>query len=381
MKSLNTPTKKLRRSNGTSATRRVIKTKETKQTLAKTNKRSKKKEGKTETPQTDMSDFMKVMCDNFNSLKLDFTKQMSQLEQNIESKMTEKLSSMLDKKLEVKVDAIRNDMTAEVKSVVKRELTEIKSQVDTVQKTYAEVVAKTGQQAEKNLNIVIRNLQESDREHVDETVTMHKVQDLITYGMKLRDINVTNVVRKQTRSNKPGVIIATIRTEKQKQDILSAKSDLVNVSQYKNVYVEHYIPFEERRNNSNLTTLLREMGKSDRFSVYRGRIVQRTRGGRGSGSNTTNRERRQSPTRNEHRGRDPASSNGRRQSSPTYGNHRNHNRTTNGEHQRQTRDNDNENQNNNNEHVRHNRQGNNNRNTGYDRTSDRMNNTRGDRRN
>ena len=94
-----------------------VELKTTKQLPAKVSKPKKKSDlSKESTP--DMSEFMKIMCTNFDSLRLDFSTQMSQLEKNIETKITKKISTLIDKKLTEKVEVIRHDLKNEVKTQV-----------------------------------------------------------------------------------------------------------------------------------------------------------------------------------------------------------------------------------------------------------------------
>ena len=104
---------------------------------------------------------------------------------------------------------------------------------------------------------------------------MNKVNGIIRDGLKLKDIKVTNVVRKETKSRTPGVVIATIETVEQKIKILENKKALRPTTQYSNVYIESDKKFEIRAAENNMRILLKEMGKSDKFIFSNGRLQQK----------------------------------------------------------------------------------------------------------
>ena len=139
-------------------------------------------------------------------------------------------------------------------------------------------------------------------------------------------------MRKQIRSNNPGVIVVIMENENHKKDVLKAKKDLVRVRQFRDVFIEDDIPYEERRNDANLATSLREVGKSDSLSVHRSRMVHRTRGNRGGTCNrgheqsTTNETRRRSTKNNtQHRETNANRDNGRYENKQTRDGRQNNN--------------------------------------------------------
>ena len=88
---------------------------------------------------------------------------------------------------------------------------------------------------------------------------------------------MTKCERKPSRSQKPGLIVATIESATQKQVIMRAKNFLKNTSDYENVYIAHDRSFATRVNESNMFTVLKEVGKAnDYFVSGNGRIVKKT---------------------------------------------------------------------------------------------------------
>ena len=101
----------------------------------------------------------------------------------------------------------------------------------------------------------MRNLRE--REAVD---IADRVNNVIGY-LKVR-AEVVAAVRKESKSSsKPGIVIANIRTEEEKEQIMRAKKDLKNSSRYKDVYIEQDIPSYHRTIRNNLHTIVTTLGQ------------------------------------------------------------------------------------------------------------------------
>ena len=93
---------------------------------------------------------------------------------------------------------------------------------------------------------MVRNLREREAEDI-----VDRVNNVIGY-LKVR-AEVVAAVRKESKSSsKPGIVIATLRTKEEKEQIMRAKKDLRNSSRYKDVYIEHDIPSYHRKIRNNL---------------------------------------------------------------------------------------------------------------------------------
>ena len=225
----------------------------------------------------DMTTMFNAMMQQFTSLRTDLTDRIDLLESNIEHKITQRVSAFIDSKLNSAVENIKTEMTHEVKSTVSTELSEIKSRLDHVEKV------NTGQTADNNreLNLIIRNLPESDREKEDVNITVNKVKALLTDGLKLTNIDIAQAQRKHSRNyRKHGVVVLTLTNGIHKSDIMAAKNKLNESERYRDIFIENDIPYEQRVNSANMNTILREIGKSRTLTVHRGRIVNKhhTRG-------------------------------------------------------------------------------------------------------
>ena len=100
-----------------------------------------------------------------------------------------------------------------------------------------------------------------------------RVNSLIYNGLRLDTIKVESATRKSSRSeSKSGVIVATCKSLKDKEDIMKRKSDLKKSGRYANVYIEHHMQPEQRRLNNNLRTIVNTIG-NDRLRLKGSRIL------------------------------------------------------------------------------------------------------------
>ena len=108
-------------------------------------------------------------------------------------------------------------------------------------------------------------------------MTLNKVSSLLREGLKLKDIKVQKVERKASRNGKPGVIVASIETLEQKRKIMETKKTQKNTNAFKKVYTEDDRPLETRVAESNMRTILKEIGKSDNYVLSNGRLFRKSR--------------------------------------------------------------------------------------------------------
>ena len=77
------------------------------------------------------------------------------------------------------------------------------------------------EESDKNLNLCIRNLPQTEREKVD-----GKVCHLFSEGLILKDISFRKAIRKNRNDSKPGVIIVTCENMEDKTKIMREKRNL-----------------------------------------------------------------------------------------------------------------------------------------------------------
>lgn len=181
---------------------------------------------------------------------------MSQMEANIEAKLSAKIDSVLETKVIEEVGKIRND--------IQTDFDKINEKIDTVQKSYDNLTKNANDKNTSNAkeaNIVIRNLHYDVREKDENQVTGHKVQALFKDGIEIPDVKIKSVCRKQGREHQRGIVIVELEDPTQKKTIFSQKRKLKNSAAYKKVYIDNDLPLETRIYQNNLRAIIKEMGK------------------------------------------------------------------------------------------------------------------------
>ena len=205
------------------------------------------------------------------------SKRLDSLEEDLQGKIKELVSVAI----KVEVDKVRTEYSAEINS--------LKAKVSSLEKSYADVVRVNGMSSaaafeERKKRIVVRGIP-CDRNETAQ-VSKDKVSALIRDGCKLSNVKVTQAERKFSKGKKPGPIIATIETFEQKQSLMKNKNSLKNVNKYKKVYIENDYSPKTRNTDSNLRTILKEIGKDKQYRVAGGKIFSaRQDNGNGNGNN------------------------------------------------------------------------------------------------
>ncbi|KAK6182043.1 hypothetical protein SNE40_009809 [Patella caerulea] len=116
------------------------------------------------------------------------TNKIEDLELHIEEKISGRIAGSIHEKVSNcvrrEIDAFGGDIQGQINSV-KVQISQAENPV-------------SSNPVDKSFNIVIRYLEESEREKIDNRVT-DKVGRLLEEGLKIRDFNLTKVGRKQTR--------------------------------------------------------------------------------------------------------------------------------------------------------------------------------------
>ena len=142
-----------------------------------------------------------------------------------------------------------------------------------MKKSYAEI---TNSEVGIQNDLVIRTYNTHPKKANDSQVTLNKVKSLIRDGLKFTAVYVVKCEHKTSQGNKPGVIFATLETREQKLKVLENKKKLRNTRLFVKVYIEASRPLAGRRNETNMMTVLQEMGKTDQYILSNnGRIVKR----------------------------------------------------------------------------------------------------------
>lgn len=217
---------------------------------------------------------LKVVHEEIDNVKAEFNTRID----GLSNKLEQKLTKFVESHVQQKVNSVKENLKQEMG------ISKLQEDLCSVKKSYAcaasastnssgVVVGSSGIE----LNVVIKNMDCDPTEKNDKTVTMNKVNKLLRDGLKLKNIKVTQCERKSSRGQKPGIIVATMENAEQKHEVMRKKSHLKNTSNYKKVYIENDRSLESRVNESNMFTVLKELGKANNYFVSsNGRILKKT---------------------------------------------------------------------------------------------------------
>ncbi|KAH3887786.1 hypothetical protein DPMN_011808 [Dreissena polymorpha] len=212
-----------------------------------------------------LSSDMLLLCSNLNE-------RMDKMESNLEQKITTKISQLLDKRISSEVSRIRKDVDSKLTEIRSEIKADLKSDLDEMSVRMDSLAEACKTEENIDLNVVIRNLPESQGENIE-----HKVSALFREGLKLPNVHVSSVTPKQSadngNGNKNGVVIVKFQTAEDKKMVMTNKKDLFKSRQYVNVYINHDQLKNERLMANNFRTLLAALRQNDNRIGMRGSRV------------------------------------------------------------------------------------------------------------
>ena len=182
----------------------------------------------------------------------DVRKEFNNRMDGLTKKVEEKVNKNMKKTVEDKVKCIRKEIDADVSKIAKQ-VKDAGKVIDRIKETIIPTMQETlGDETDelrssmnrlrdqvkdrpdsscslpqenRHTNIVIRNMVQRENENVE-----RRVNGLIQDSLRLRDISVAKAVRKQSRSDsKPGLIIATMKSNEEKETVMKHKRHLKTV--------------------------------------------------------------------------------------------------------------------------------------------------------
>ena len=152
----------------------------------------------------------------------------------LESSLDDKIKRQVNDTVAPAFTKIKEDFNAEI-SKVREEMKAVAQRSSQANNQTYSQVASNGDNDPVNLNFIVRNLRESDRENV-----VQKVNTLISEGLNMSSVFVSVAVRKQSRNeHHDGVVVATCKNRDDKNDIMRRKSVLKDSRRYQNVFIKH----------------------------------------------------------------------------------------------------------------------------------------------
>lgn len=197
------------------------------------------------------------LADDMRQLNESVNNRMCTFQKFLEEKLGTEINRMVDERI--------NEQMSQFRSEVENDLCTISSKVDTLEKSMSKYSSKSDN---KERNIVIRNLPERRGEHL-----VFKINGLIKDGLKIRNIEIEAATRKVSKNvRKPGVVIAVCKSLEEKLQILKVKRALKDSRSFKDVFIENYIPVQQRLLNANLKVIVDSVGKGN-LQVRGNRII------------------------------------------------------------------------------------------------------------
>ncbi|CAG2224785.1 unnamed protein product [Mytilus edulis] len=157
---------------------------------------------------------------------------MTDLEYRLEQKISQKLLIAVDTKIENEFSNVRQE--------IKSEIDTMKNRLNSAEKSYASVVKNPKQtnteDYERGKNIIVKMFPVDKNETPTNNCLKNNVISMVKDGMKLKNIIVEKVERKQSNGPRPGVVIARLQSKQNKVEIMEKKK---NLEKYKSI--ETYI--------------------------------------------------------------------------------------------------------------------------------------------
>ena len=220
-----------------------------------------------ETSLCDLKSLMQQISKDIISSEKKLATRIDSLESDLEGKLYNRIHELITTTVRAEIDELRREYCSEIEG--------LKTKISQLEKSYADAVKCNGspsggsesraQFEERKKRIVVRNLPQGANETPQ--IVMDKLNAMIRDGCKLTDVTVTAAERKTSAGRKPGVIIASIDTFPQKQKLMKSKSALKKTVAYKRVFIDNDYCSETRKIDSNLRTILKEIGKNKQYRV------------------------------------------------------------------------------------------------------------------
>ena len=207
---------------------------------------------------------------DINSSISGLNERISQMEENLEHKLVEKLSSIINVTVKEEVQNVRSDLNSEICA--------IRTKVMGMEEAVKDFMGTADLSSDKTqtCSVVIRNLKEGRYEsNGANSVIKNKVISLVRDGLKLKDVRVTTAERKQSKEDNPGLVIASFENAEQLKSVFSFKKVLRQTNDYRSVYTEPYLNYMELSTQATFRTLLKEIGKFDSYHVHGSRLILR----------------------------------------------------------------------------------------------------------
>lgn len=231
------------------------------------------------------------------------TKRMDDIETNIPIQ----IAKMIDVKVSAEMKKVKDQFQKDLKTV--------SDKVTNLEKSYADVVKQKHVTDDDKLLVVIRNFPESENENV-----LNKVNGLVRDGLRVKDVQAVSAERK--KSYRQGIILASFRNISDKRKVMEKKAQLKDSRNYKDIFIEHSIPKNQRMINSSLRNIVQAIGDNKleiKGTIVKPKFVRDRHEYNGSQKSTNNYEQLESQASNDN-GESNRNVNGHNQSDRNFNN-------------------------------------------------------------
>ena len=206
------------------------------------------------------------------------------MESGLEKWISNKVSQILDKRLNTEFNRIKSDVDKQISSFKDSIRAEVAADIDDINDKLSSLRTEgpsSHSHSDLSRNIIIRNLPETSSERIE-----NMVNALFRDGLKLNDITVESAERKgsQEGSDRPGVVVVTLKSKEDKKTVMYVKRRLKDRRQYSKVYIDQDKPRAERLMESNFRAILSAVRQGGANLTLRGSRVVRTESDRDTGS-------------------------------------------------------------------------------------------------
>jgi hypothetical protein len=206
-----------------------------------------------------------MLKEEIRNVKSGFDTKIETMQATITTSIVDEVSKRISEEMKTTVDKIVSERLGEMRAEIDSDMEQLKGKINEIQERTSYATAAKAKE-ELSLNIIVKNMPHAVNENV---VTM--VNCLIKDGLQLAHVTIEKAERKESRGEHPGIIIAKCRSKEDKDKITKGKRKLKDSTIYKNVYVEHDKPLEQRIQEANLRTIAKVLGK-DKLIVKGSRI-------------------------------------------------------------------------------------------------------------
>ena len=201
-----------------------------------------------------LEDLITKLYTNVRVVFFDLSSRIDRLESGLEKRITTKVAQILDKRVNSEFNRIQKDVDNQISSFKDSFRAEVAADIEDINDRIGSLRTEgSTSQPDLSRNIIVRNLPETTFERIES-----KVHALFRDGLKINDITVDSAERKvpQESSDKPGVVVVTMKSKEDKKKVMSVKRKLKDHRQYSKVYIDQDKTKAERLMGSNCRAIL-----------------------------------------------------------------------------------------------------------------------------